>query len=242
MSNVSRAVMPSVSGSFNIPIQASSQDLQIRKSLVRKAFESNMISPTSNISYLEEAYYFVPLTLALSLQRSGDYIAALDVFRTVYDYAADNKIRKIYYGLVREEALLNTYKRGADWLLDPFNPHAIAATRQHTYTRFTLLAIVRCLLDYADAEFTRDTPESNPRARRLYLTALELLDSDELKQRENTCDEIIGVLDDIPVADDRWAFNVIQIKEDLKVLTDLNMLRPVVERIRQALIIDGAFE
>ena len=39
-------------------------------------------------------------------------------------------------------------------------PHAIAATRALTYTRFTLQALVRCLLDYADAEFTRDTGEA----------------------------------------------------------------------------------
>ena len=42
------------------------------------------------------------------------------------------------------------------------NPHLIAATRQNSYTRFTLLAIIHCLLDYADAEFTQDTAESNP--------------------------------------------------------------------------------
>jgi hypothetical protein len=65
---------------------------------------------------------------------------------------------------------------------DPLNPHLIASTRLNAYTRFTLLSIVRCLLAYADAEFTRDTTESLPRARTLYRTALELLETKALKQ------------------------------------------------------------
>ena len=64
------------------------------------------------------------------------------------------------------------------------NPHEIVTnpltTRANAYTRFTIMSLVRCCLDFADAEFTRDTAESVPRARLLYLTALELLQSPEL--------------------------------------------------------------
>jgi Tc toxin complex TcA C-terminal TcB-binding domain len=236
-------VMPSLNGPFNIPIQLSAQDLQVRKGQIQKAFENNLNIPISNIDYFKEAYYFVPLTLALSLQRSGDYIAALDLFRTFYDYTTDKNARKIYYGLFIEGSLPNTYKRGADWLFDPLNPHAIAATRKNTYTRFTILAIVRCLLDSADAEFTQDTPESNPRARRFYSIVLELLESEEFKQEDlNKCDQIIGVLDDVMVPDDRWQFSFLQIQEDLKAITDPEILRPVVMQVQQALIVDAPFE
>ncbi|MGL5861790.1 MAG: hypothetical protein ACRCY9_11115, partial [Phycicoccus sp.] len=41
-------------------------------------------------------------------------------------------------------------------------------------------SIVRCLLDFADAEFVQDTNESLPRARSLYLEALDLLAIPEL--------------------------------------------------------------
>jgi hypothetical protein len=70
--------------------------------------------------------------------------------------------RKIYYGLLKEghsqKFIGVTRKQRNNWLLDPLNPHLIAATRKNTYTRFTLLSIIRCLLNYADAEFTQDQP------------------------------------------------------------------------------------
>jgi hypothetical protein len=237
-----RPVRPSVGGSFNIPMQLSAQDLLLRKSLIANTFVSNKTASPSIITYLEEAYYFVPVHLALALQKSGEYLAALDLLRTVYDYTTDVSKRKIYYGLVAEESLADTYKRGQDWLLDPLNPHAIASTRRNTYTRFTLIAIIRCLLDYADAEFTQDTAESNPRARRPYLIALELLETTELKQGLNQCDEIIGVLDDIPVPDDRWQINFQQIKGELKAIPDPQRLQPIVNQIRQALSADTPLE
>ena len=237
-----RPVRPSVGGSFNIPMQLSAQDLLLRKSLIANTFVSNKTASLSIITYLEEVYYFVPVHLALALQKSGEYLAALDLLRTVYDYTTDVSKRKIYYGLVAEESLAATYARGKEWLLDPLNPHAIASTRQNTYTRFTLIAIIRCLLDYADAEFTQDTAESNPRARRLYLIAQELLETNELKQSLNQCDKIIGVLDDILVSDDRWQINFQQIKGELKAIPDPQRLQPVVNQIRQALIADAPLE
>ena len=79
-------------------------------------------------------------------------------------------------------------------MLDPLNPHRIASTRRYAYTRFTLLTLVRCLLGFADAEFTRETGESVAKARVLYTTALELLDLPELKQQLDACDRKVGDL------------------------------------------------
>ncbi len=229
-----RHVMPVFQGPFDIPGRLSTQDLQVRKGLIQKAYTDNR-RPLSNLAYLEEAFEFVPIHLGLALQQSSEYSAALDWFRTVYDYTADESVRKIYYGLVVEESLADTYKRGQNWLLDPLNPHQIAATRRNTYTRFISLAIIRCLLDNADAEFSQDSAESNPRARRLYLIALKLLETKELKQSFHQCEDIIGVLDDVLAPGDPWQVHLQQIKGELKEIPDPLRLQPAVNQIRQAL-------
>jgi hypothetical protein len=236
------AMMPSVTGPYNIPGQLSAADLQLRKGLIQTAFVNNQATSPVNLTYLEEAYYAVPVQLALTLQRSGAYINALDWLRTVYDYTAPESLRKIYYGLVAEESLAVTYKRAPNWLLDPLNPHAIAATRRNTYTRFTLLSIIQCLLDYADAEFTADTPESIPRARRMYLAALELLETTELKQQLAGCESIIGTLDDVALTDVRWMGVLKELKGELSVIAEPLKLQQVVSQVRQKLLEDAPLE
>jgi len=74
---------------------------------------------------------------------------------------------------------------------------------------------VRCLLDFADSEFTFDTAESNPVARRLYLIVLALLETVELKQHLGDCEEIIATLDDL-VLGPQWSINVQKLKLELK--------------------------
>ena len=118
----------------------------------------------------------MPMALALQLQKSGQYLAALDWFQTVYAYHLASNERKLYHGLVLEESIPTQFQRNPDnWLRAGLNPHEIVTVRASAYTRFTLMALVRCFLDFADAEFTRDSSESIPRARALYSTALELL-------------------------------------------------------------------
>jgi hypothetical protein len=132
--------------------------------------------------YLEELFYFVPMQIALQLQRSGQHLAALDWFQTVYAYNLPLAQRKIYFGLEAERNIPTSFASGSDlWVPADLNPHAIAAQRAGAYTRFTVLALVRCFLEFADAEFTRDSQESLPRARMLYLAALDLLALDEMQ-------------------------------------------------------------
>jgi hypothetical protein len=178
--------VPRVAVPLNIPARLAEPELQMRRQRIREAFDANQDAPLSALTYLDEAYYFVPMFIALQLQRCGEYTAALDWFRTVYDYSAAPDQRKIYYGLEREASLAMVYQRASNWLLDPLDPHSIAASRPNTYTRFTLLMLVRCLLDYGDDEFSRDTPESLPRARTLYTTAMDLLNTDVLQQFADT--------------------------------------------------------
>ncbi|MDL2122821.1 MAG: peptidoglycan-binding protein [Deltaproteobacteria bacterium] len=221
---------------FDIKEQYSEAELQSRRLAIKKAFTDNADGPQSNLIYLKEAYYFVPVHLALQLQRRGQYIAAQDYFRSVYNYAAPVEERKIYYGLKEEEDYESTYKRVSDWLLDPLNPHAIAATRANTYTRFTLFTIIRCFLEYAHAEFTRDTAESTARARTLYMTALELLEAPELQQNLDECDELIGTIV-IRVGDEDQVWQPVadEVMAALRKIPDPTTLATVVTSVKEVL-------
>lgn len=171
---------------------------------------ATLINPTTGLTnphavqlqiipaYLREVFYFVPIALALHLQKSGQYLAALDWFQVVYAYDLPVDERKIYYGLTLENDFTPDpkllYRRNVFWLKEPLNPHEIVnnsfidpgnpanpgGARHDAYTRFVVISLVRCLLDFADAEFTHDTNESLPRARSLYMQALELLDIPEM--------------------------------------------------------------
>lgn len=180
---------PSIFGPFTIPQKLSADEADRRREAIRFALLSHRDDPASVLAYLKEAWYFVPVHLALQLQRGRNFVAALDWFRTVYDYDHHPESeRNVYYGLNLDPDPDDRLEREEDWLLDPLNPHAIAASRPATYLRFTVMSIVRCLLEFADAEFTRDTAESLPRARALYLTALDLLRLRELDQRRVVCE------------------------------------------------------
>jgi hypothetical protein len=155
--------------------QLSDTELVARRNFIQSFF-SGITDPHLAPNYLKEIFYFVPMALALQLQKSGQYLAALDWIETIYaDHLALNE-RKIYHGLVLEETIPTQFQRNPDnWLRVGLNPHEIVTVRASAYTRFTLMALVRCYLDFADAEFTRDSSESIPRARALYSAALELL-------------------------------------------------------------------
>jgi hypothetical protein len=190
-------VVPVLGSSFNILTGESIKALQNRSISIKNDYQQNKVASASILTYLTEAYRHVPLQLALNLQSSGEYVAALDWFMTVYDYRAPQGERYIDYGLAIDAGLPETevYHHAEDWLLDPLNPHAVALTRRYAYTRFTIASIIRCLNDFADSEFTYDTDESLVRARLLYTTALELCDVPELRQKLGTCDALIGELE-----------------------------------------------
>ncbi len=161
----------------------------------RRKLCSDVFAPFGNQpipNYIQEIFYGVPLQLAWQLQKSGAHLAALDWFQTVYAYNLADKPntpfdeRKIYYGLERETNVAPILSRSDHWLAEGLNPHALVASRSRTdsnpnpHTRYTLMGLSRCLMDFADSEFTRDTAESLARARALYLTAQRLLLSPDL--------------------------------------------------------------
>jgi Tc toxin complex TcA C-terminal TcB-binding domain len=173
----------------------------VRRELSARVLADNAGRPATVQRYLWEAFYDLPMAVALALQESQAYNHALDWFRLSYDYTAVLGERKAFAGLVADEqgkpeqaeAQPWEYARLLlDWVRDPLDPHAIAAVRPHTYTRGTVQLLVQCLLDYADAEFSRDTGESIERARILYETARELLGLPVLNQRLGGCPDIIA--------------------------------------------------
>jgi hypothetical protein len=182
---------------FVITEQMTDGQIADRQALSAKLMK-DFTKPHDAPSYLQEVFYFVPLFCALQLQRSGEYLAALDWFQTVYAYhlppgrVSVDKLkvgdkpalppdkplpdrRQIYYGLTLEEQITTEFTRPANWPREGLNPHDIAQVRANALTRFVVISLVRCFEQFADAEFTRDTDESVSRARVLYQTALDLL-------------------------------------------------------------------
>ena len=157
-----------------------------------------------HINYLAEVFFFVPLHLALQLQQAGQFSSALDWYRKIYAVSLPAARRKIWYGLIAEESVPMVYQQVS--LAGSLNPHdivgfnagstisAVVGNRARAYPRFTLMSLVQCLLDFADSEFTIDSAESSPRARSLYLQALDLLGAPDLQR-------LPGVEDRIPAND-----------------------------------------
>jgi hypothetical protein len=131
-------------------------------------------------AWLFETFFAVPMLIAGRLHAAGQYLAALDWYQTVFAYNLPQHQRKIYYGLVAEHntpADLTFTDAWTSWL----NPHLVAWSRPNPYTRYALLSLCRCCLEYADAEFARQGEPSTNRARLLYVTVEALLADPDLQ-------------------------------------------------------------
>ncbi len=166
--------------SFVITEQLAETDLASRATLTQTLFQRiNKAEP--GLRYITEVFFGVPVQIALMLEQAGQYSAALDWYRSVYAYNLPLNQRRIWYGLVDEQSIQTVYETTNLWLIQSLNPHQIAQQRAGAYTRFTIMSIVNCFLDYADAEFASDTSEAVARARALYINALDLLNSTDMQ-------------------------------------------------------------
>jgi hypothetical protein len=212
--------------------QLSDEDLNVIKAQCAQEFSEPGFSNPQTRQQTQEYYYFVPIEAALKLQKSREYVAALAWFRSVYAYDLDPQTRKIYRLLELEDNNAAVLSEGAHWLTEDINPHVTASLRNqpggaNPYTRFTLMSIVRCLLEYGDAEFTLDTGESITRARNLYLTARRILSVDDLKEPAltslssarlpNPMLDILRVRVELQIAKLRQGRNVAGLKRTLEV-------------------------
>src|SRR5690348_7670295 len=64
-------ITPQVTGPFEITPQLSEREGQLRRALIATVFSDNKGGTPSNLAYVEEAFYFVPVQLALQLQQRG---------------------------------------------------------------------------------------------------------------------------------------------------------------------------
>jgi hypothetical protein len=161
----------------------SNVDLSLRRTTTQGLL-TPLPADLASLTMYWEVFFFVPVQLALQLQRAGQYEAALDWFRTVYDIDKpvtqtggqwSDDARKVFYGLSTERSANPQFIRVPGSLEEDSNPHDVAVTRVDPYTRFVLQSIVSCMLDLADSQFTRETAESVSNARELYLEGLSLL-------------------------------------------------------------------
>lgn len=149
---------------------------------------ANNALPTG-VSARRETYWVVPMLLAQRLQAAGDYQAALDWYWIVHPYDLADPKTSVYSRINSETLTAPDLTFPPNWTasLDPFALVDVpAAKRPMPYTRCTLLSIIRCHLDYADAEFTRETDESVAHARSLYVAGRRLLDSPALVPQKPT--------------------------------------------------------
>jgi hypothetical protein len=134
---------------------------------------------SSDGGWLTEIFFHVPLQVALQLQQSGEFLTALDWYRTVYAFDLPPDQRKVYGGLALERSNPVDLSARADWAVD-LNPHTVAMRRPNAATRYTMLSLARCLLEFGEAEFARSTGDSIARARGLFEIAREVLNRPDL--------------------------------------------------------------
>jgi hypothetical protein len=156
--------------------------------LNRVAHQDGLRTLSTQVSDVDsrETFWAVPVLLAQRLQAAGDYRAALDWYWLVYPYDVENAKRvSIFDRINKETPSLPDLTFPTDWTAH-LNPFELVANRPMPFTRYSLLCIIRCHLDFADAEFARETDESVAHARTLYLTALRLLGSPALRPQAPT--------------------------------------------------------
>lgn len=128
-----------------------------------------------NPALAREVFWAVPVFVAQRLRAAGHYQLALDWYWLVCPYT-DAGAQSGYDVVNHESATPPTppdLSFAPDWTrnLDPFRQ---VAGRPAPFLRASLLAVVGCLTEYADAQFAAETDESVADARNLYLTARRL--------------------------------------------------------------------
>jgi Tc toxin complex TcA C-terminal TcB-binding domain/Concanavalin A-like lectin/glucanases superfamily/FHA domain len=122
-----------------------------------------------------EVFFDLPLQLALSLSGAGQWDAALNWLRVIYDL--DRPLSDAWvFPVTTIEGNPGDVTRPSDWLNGgQLDPHGLASERGCCYQRFTLMTIAGILCDSADAQFTLDTDESRATASSMYVQALQVL-------------------------------------------------------------------
>lgn len=149
-------------------------------------------------AYNWELFFHVPLLIAMSLRKNGQFAEAQKWFHYIFD-PTDNsdgptpqrfwKVRPFQYTNVQKiEDILKNLNTGADeqlqvdtirsleaWKDAPFRPHVVARYRPQAYMYKTVMAYLDNLTAWADSLFRQDTGESIDEAIVLYVLAANIL-------------------------------------------------------------------
>jgi hypothetical protein len=161
-----KRVAPKIPGPFLITDVLNETELQAHAAAVARAFAENADEDPSVLEYLREAYALVPIQAANRLAISGQYVTSLAWLRTVFDYTRAKADRSRW--LISDELPFRA------WARDPLHVGLLLATKADGLHRYVLITIAQVLLRYADTEFGRDSSESVPRARALYMQAQDV--------------------------------------------------------------------
>ncbi len=160
---------PVITGPFDLTDTLDEPELAARRAAIRAGYAANASAPCSVLNQLDEAYCYVPVHLADQLQAAGQYLAALDWLRTVFDDTVAWRDSSPFSG-----SFCSVPSAIGQWLRDPLDAFRLAATRTDPRLVFAAKATISALLGYGDSEFGRDDAESVPRARALYLEAVRV--------------------------------------------------------------------
>ena len=160
-------------GGYLNPTRSADQQTQARTAITNST--TNPTTKVEDFAASREISWVVPLLLAQRLQSAGDFQAALDWYWIIYPYDVSSPPPISIFDTIGTEALFPPQLTFPPQWTTALNPFTLIAKRPAPYTRFSLLCIIRCHLDYADVEFTRETDESIAHARALYVTARRLL-------------------------------------------------------------------
>lgn len=226
-------ITPMIPSKLKVELLRNPVNLQTKRALISNAYTRyNDKVEEAVMVPIEEAFFHVPMVIANALRKNKFYTESLDWYRTVFNFSESTpQTRKIFYGLIVDENIASELVRPDEWLSDPLNPHAVAKTRPRTYTKYTLFSIVNCLLDYADAEFTKDNVESLARARELYETALQILADEGLLQTADECAVYIKENLTYTVTDPDWVPVWDDIYSDLYEIHDKHELETTITQL-----------
>lgn len=166
--------------------------------------------------YFEEYYFYIPLVVADFFNLNRFFKDADLWLQLLYNPFLPIDERIIYQGLKNGRDSGYNYRISIAWQLDPFNPFAIASTRLGALLRHTIHRYVEDLLDWADAEFSRDTSESINRARELFEIAQDILQKKDIPQ---------------DVCGDAWRYLVDEIYET-HTSTEIRLLQLLLEPLQ----------
>lgn len=179
-------------------------------------------------------YFAIPILIAQRLQANREYAAALKWYREVYDFDASTADPRIFYGFIAEEHRPEATVRPDDWLdTDALDARKIADNRHNSYLKFTVNAIARCMNDFADSEFANETPESLTRARKLYVAALNLLNTEFPANQQDPCESLRVSIRPAMRLDAQVAHRMQVLNELLDRIDDRRVLKRAIDEVER---------